>query len=107
MVALVIGISRFVLGAAGFEGVAGAAGVAGTFIGGGALVAGCDTARLSSEPVREAYVLSTDNVSARPKKMPADHLVICVSVLPEPAPKSASVVLPPNASPAPASFFGS
>ncbi len=41
-----------------------------------------------------------------PRKIPAVYFVILVSALPEPAPNSASAVPPPNAMPAPASFFG-
>ncbi len=44
---------------------------------------------------------------ASTKNMPATYLVILVSTLPEPAPKSASVAAPPKAvPPRPASFLG-
>ncbi len=43
---------------------------------------------------------------ANPKKMPAEYLVMVVSAVPDPAPKSASAAEPPNAMPAPASFLG-
>src|SRR5262245_21196050 len=46
--------------------------------------------------------LRMDRNRARPKKMPAQYLVIFVSAVPEPAPNKASVVAPPKAMPAPA-----
>src|SRR5256885_16997593 len=40
------------------------------------------------------------------KKMPVAYLVILVRALPLPAPKRASVAVPPKACPTPASFLG-
>ena len=65
--------------------------------------------------IRNGTVVSHDGMiaasiainMARAKNTPATYFVILVSALPEPAPNSASAAPPPNASPAPASFFGS
>src|SRR6266511_2881713 len=48
-----------------------------------------------------------ESSSDRPRNTPAEYLVILVSAVPDSAPHKASVAPPPNAIPAPASFFGS
>jgi hypothetical protein len=92
---------------------AGVVGVAGDedgpgAVGSGARGAGCESASRNADVLLWAIrLLMIESTKDSAKNIPADHFVIRVSTLPDPAPNSASVAPEPNAKPTPASFFGS
>ena len=97
-------VFKFVLGFSVWNALCGFAGVAT-----GAVVAGREFAsalRTSDSPARCACEFRIPRTSDSPRNVAEVYFVILVSALPDPAPKSASVVPPPKARPAPASFFG-
>jgi len=54
-----------------------------------------------------AFICNPVSERHRTKKSIARYLVALVKIVPVPGPKSASAAAPPNATPNPASFFGS